>query len=180
MTKEEVANQKQQTKQEIAEPKSENKKDTHKAAEKASARVTPKSYDDDDEFRGDAPTSSAQRVSIPEKKTDAGKDTGKRVLKPLRNRAEIVDVLDKRDRIVASSFKLAKWYNDESGKIVLKFPSVFDIDRAKQFGGEEVFLSVLSSVMDKPVLKNDVLYEADGGTEANEKIDQIIDAIQGI
>jgi DNA polymerase-3 subunit gamma/tau len=174
------ANQKQQTKQEIAEPKSENKNDTHKAAEKASARVTPKSYDDDDEFRGDAPTSSAQRVPIPEKKTDAGKDTGKRVLKPLRNRAEIVDVLDKRDRIVASSFKLAKWYNDESGKIVLKFPSVFDIDRAKQCGGEEVFLSVLSSVMGKPVLKNDVLYEVDGGTEANEKIDQIIDAIQGI
>ena len=172
-------NPSQSVKPEAIEPKRESKKEEQKSLEKASARVTKRSYDDD-EFRSDAPMSSAQTVSAPAKTEKASNSDAKRILKPLRNRAEIVDVLDTRDIMVSSSFKLAKWYADEGGKIVLKFSNANDIDRARQFGGEEIFLSVLTSVMGKPVSKSDLSYEVDGGTGADAKIDQIIDAIQDV
>jgi DNA polymerase-3 subunit gamma/tau len=162
----------------VSQDKAQGNKDERKSTEKAPTRVSKKAYDDD-EFKSDGPSLS-KSAAAPAKPTVTDNGTGKRVLKPLRNRAEIVDVLDKRDIMVSSSFKLAKWYADESGKIVLKFAKQDDIDRAKQFGGEDVFVSVLCSVMGKPVSKADVLYEVDGSASDDEKLDRIIDAINGV
>jgi DNA polymerase-3 subunit gamma/tau len=164
--------------QQVSQDKSQEKKIERKSTEKAPTRVSKKAYDDD-EFKSDGPSLS-KSAAAHAKATVTDNGTGKRVLKPLRNRAEIVDVLDKRDIMVSSSFKLAKWYADESGKIVLKFAKQDDIDRAKQFGGEDVFVSVLCSVMGKPVSKADVLYEVDGSASDDEKLDRIIDAINGV
>jgi DNA polymerase-3 subunit gamma/tau len=164
--------------QQVSQDISQEKKIERKSTEKAPTRVSKKAYDDD-EFKSDGPSLS-KSAAAHAKATVTDNGTGKRVLKPLRNRAEIVDVLDKRDIMVSSSFKLAKWYADESGKIVLKFAKQDDIDRAKQFGGEDVFVSVLCSVMGKPVSKADVLYEVDGSASDDEKLDRIIDAINGV
>ena len=130
-----------------------------------------KAEDDDEMFRSDKP--------IAVKKTNPiSGGAGVRVLKPFRNRAEALDMLTNRNSMIASFYKVAKWYTDESGKIVLKFPDRFSGENAKLFDTGKDFLSVISSVSGVKYSQSDILYESDDKKDKPSVIDEILEQIE--
>ena len=100
------------------------------------------------------------------------------MLKPFRNRAEALDMLTNRNSMIASFYKVAKWYTDESGKIVLKFPDRFSGENAKLFDTGKDFLSVISSVSGVKYSQSDILYESDDKKDKPSVIDEILEQIE--
>ena len=155
------------------------------------------SDDDDDEmFRGDAPgaapapvkeiaepqkTMEAARnsVSIAARETAQSAPTGNvRVLKPFRSRAEVTERMDAADPMLSGFIKCAKWYSDENGRIVLKFPSKNDVQTLTLFGGEAFFLKIVSQVTGRQYAKGDVILESDEEKGTDSIIDKIIEAAE--
>ena len=152
----------------------EDEKKSNATEKKVSKR--PKYDDDDDEmFRSDSPVT---RSSAPTSIATPVKASGVRVLKPIKSRAEILEKLISSDPMTGSFFKAGKWYNDENGNIVLKFATQFEIDNIKNFGGEALFLRVISSVMGKSFAANQLSFETEGETKTDEIIDSIISAAE--
>ena len=154
-----------------------------------SARRGAFSDDDDDEmFRGDAPSAKAQSVqpqrssvsqkvetkTMPESQTDANV----RVLKPFRSRAEVMEKMETASGMYASFFKRAKWYTDSNGGIVLKFENNYEIDNIKTFDGESFFLKIVSNVIGKTLTKNDLSCECDSEQKNDSVIDKILEAAE--
>jgi hypothetical protein len=172
----------------VAETESDNVKAVAEQVKPVRTRAKPK-YDDDEDFRGDAPkapsqsgdqstvktSESAARAEMPSQ-INTKSASAVRVLKPLKNRAEIMDLMDRRDPMLSGFFKQAKWYSDENGKIVLKFENSFEIDSVKMFGGEKFIVEVISSVTGRNILMTDVAYECEQNKKTDEIIDRIIEA----
>ena len=135
----------------------------------------PKFDDDDEDFRSDAPTSTRPSVKT---SAPAVSESGVRVLRPFRSRAEVLDKMISADPMTSSFFKNAKWYTDEAGKIVIKFPSSFDIDNMKIFGGEALFIKIASQVTGKAIAKTDLICEAQTEQKKDELIDKILEAAE--
>lgn len=134
-------------------------------------RNPPTFSDDDEEFRSDAPTSSAKKES---KATAVSGNV--RTLRPYKNRAEVMDRLTTLDPMIAPFFKGAKWYTDGEGRTVLKFDASYSIDSIKTFKGDGTFLKALSSVSGEQISADRVLYEADEKKNTGSVIDEIIEA----
>lgn len=133
------------------------------------------SNDDDELFRSDAPT-DRKAAGEPRAKTKPASNT--RVLKPFRSRAEVLEKMINTDPMNGSFFKNAKWYTDESDKIILKFTTQFDIDSMRMFGGEDFFVKITSSVIGRELSKSDIICEAESEKKKDEVIDQIIEAAE--
>ena len=136
----------------------------------------PKFDDDDEDFRSDAPTPSKKAVVAAPAST--AKDTNVRVLRPFKSRAEVLDKMIVADPMTSSFFKNAKWYTDDNGKLVVKFSSSFEVDNMRLFGGEDLFIRVVSQVTGKPMTKADLICEAQTEQKKDELIDKILEAAE--
>ena len=135
----------------------------------------PKFDDDDEDFRSDAPTSvkKTEKASTP-----TVNDKNVRVLRPFKSRAEVLDKMRAADPISAPFFKNAKWYTDESGKIILKFGNSYEIDQARMFGGDITFLRIVSQITGKTLSKSDLVCETEAENKKDELIDKILEAAE--
>ena len=168
----------------VSAVKTEEKKEDPMPEEKPAARRAPRvqKQDDDDEFKGDAPTT----VKIAEKPMAANTATVQatvpqgnvRVLKPFRQRAEAMELMDTKSAMLSSFFKRAKWYTDESGNIVLKFEARFEIDNMKMFDGEPFFASVMSEILGRPFGVSNLKCECEAEKKGDEIIEKIIEAAE--
>ena len=137
--------------------------------------------DDDDMFRGDAPT-AVKKTTAPEKKTEtqASVPSGGtvRTLKPFKRRAEAIELMDRKSPMLSAFFKRAKWYEDEGGNIVLKFGTKFDIDNMKMFDGEPLFAEVISQILGKPFSAARMKCECETEKQNDSVIDKILEAAE--
>ena len=152
------------------------------------------SDDDDDEmFRGDAPgakpvarVSAAPAAPVAQKVETApassvGRETtasSVRVLKPFRSRAEVYEMMTSMNPMLSGFFQCGKWYSDESGRIILKFPSASDIKNIKQFGGDSLFLKCVSSITGRGYSKDDLVFECEAEKKTDSVIDKILEAAE--
>ena len=147
--------------------------------------VQKKLFDDDDMFRADAPTlvKASQHVA-PEKSVgniaSGGGSQNVRTLRPFKNRAEAIEIMDSRSGMMASFFKGAKWYSDGEGNIVLKYDTQYQIDNMKMFDGEPFFAKVISEVTGIPFTIANIKCECDSETKGNDIIDKIIEAAEDV
>lgn len=140
------------------------------------------SEDDDDMFRGDAPGAFKPSATPAPKKTVSATQVSAgqkiRTLKPFRNRAEALEIMDAKSPMLSSFFKNAKWYSDDDGNIVLKYETQFQIDNMKMFDGEPFFVSVISQVTGRPFTLANMKCECDAEKKGNDVIDKIIEAAE--
>ena len=140
-----------------------------------------KQEDDDDMFRGDAPT-AVKKTTAPEKKTEtqASVPSGGtvRTLKPFKRRAEAIELMDRKSPMLSAFFKRAKWYEDEGGNIVLKFGTKFDIDNMNMFDGEPLFAEVISQILGKPFSAARMKCECETEKQNDSVIDKILEAAE--
>ena len=153
------------------------------------------SDDDDDEmFRGDAPGAnqpsrapSAPAATVAPKVETPTASAGAqipasggtvRVLKPFRSRAEVYEMMTSVNPMLSGFFQCGKWYSDESGRIVLKFPSASDIKNIKQFGGDSLFLKCVSSITGRGYSKDDLIFECEAEKKTDSVIDKILEAAE--
>ena len=158
------------------------------ARAKRPQRQMPALDDDDDMFRGDAPgVAPKPKKSVDksqEKPTEAPFEekaaTGSkvRVLKPFRNRAELIERMDAVNGMKSSFFKEAKWYTDESGRIILKYAKQFEIDNMNRFSGLDFFAKVATEVLGRSISVSDIICEAGEEQKKNDVIDKIIEAAE--
>ena len=141
--------------------------------------------DDDEMFRGDAPGAAPARSSAPRAATVAASNReamasagSVRVLKPFKNRAEALEKMDSASPMHSSFYRRAKWYTDENGRIVLKFTTTFDLDSAKCFDGDVLFIKIVSSVIGRQLSKADVIWECEAEIKKDSVIDKIIEAAE--
>ena len=125
--------------------------------------------DDDDMFKSDAPP--AQKKASAVASESASK---KRVLRPYKNKAEVLDRFSALDPMNASFISQSKWYTDEEGRVVLKFETPYIIDSIKMFNADTQFIEVISSVSGIRYTKDSVLFEVDGKSGKSDLIDEII------
>ena len=135
----------------------------------AQRRRAPVMDDDDDMFKSDAPP--AQKKASPIASESASK---KRVLRPYKNKAEVLDRFSALDPMNASFISQSKWYTDEEGRVVLKFETPYIIDSIKMFNADTQFIEVISSVSGIRYTKDSVLFEVDGKSGKSDLIDEII------
>lgn len=148
-----------------------------KPAPKRAPRV--QRADDDDEFKGDAPAAVKKAEKVAATVSQAqGTQGNVRVLKPFRQRAEAMEIMDSRSAMLASFFKRAKWYTDESGNIILKFAAKFEIDNMKMFDGEPFFVKIISEVTGRPFALSNMKCECEAEKKGDETIDKIIEAAE--
>ncbi len=148
--------------------------------------------DDDEMFRGDAPgvpsskptsahspveqkPSPAPVVQKPAPATPTS-NGNVRVLKPFRSRAEVFEKMNNIDPMKASFVSMCKWYIDEKGRLVLKFAKPFEIDAAKQFGADDLFVNIVSQVVGRQYSKADLLMECVTEQKSDSVIDKILEA----
>ena len=165
------------------EPEAATQNNTVPAETKPKRGAKKAKFDDDDEdFRSDGPTKIRQTASVESKssKSEKSEQGGQnvRVLKPFRSRAEVLERMISTDPMTGSFFKNAKWYNDENGRIVFKFPTEFDITNMRVFDGEDVFIRIASQVTGRVLSKSDILCEVESQAGKDELIDQILEAAE--
>ena len=140
-----------------------------KPVEKKPRRVV--QSDDDEMFKSDAPIIASKKSTQPQKSGE-----GVRRLKPMKNRAEALDKLTDTNAMVASFYKVAKWYLTEDGKVVLKFPTKTYEDNAKRFDINGEFLRVINAVSGARYNASDILYESEDKKIESSVIDEILEA----
>ncbi len=162
------------------EPATEQVKDEKKAARRAAEpqrRTARPADDDDDMFRGDAPVASAPQKPASLPVADIA-ENGANVLRPFKQRAEVMEIMDRRAGMISAFVKRGKWYVDGEGRMVLRFANEFDIQSIKNFHGEQVFASVVSSVTGKDISPSDIIFECRKESDAHDIIDDLIGSSQ--
>ena len=137
-------------------------------------------HSDDEDFRGDAPPSARAKVveTAPKPETAPVSDKAVRTLKPFKNRAEAIEIMDSRSGMMSSFFKNAKWYSDSDGNIILKYDTQYEIDNMKMFDGEPFFVSVISAVTGRTFTNANLKCECDSEKKGSDTIDKIIEAAE--
>ena len=103
----------------------------------------------------------------------------KRTLRPLRVWAQVLEKMGKANPLAAGFYYSAKAYSDESGNVVLKFGSEFDIEMAKSYNAVPTLCSILSGLLNANVTQNQVLFECDEKHTAGASvIDEILENAQ--
>lgn len=148
-------------------------------AEKPKKREKKPRYDDsdDDLFKSDAPPATEKKQETAMKKT-AFENGGTRILKPLKNRAEVLEKMSSVDPAGSGFFVSAKWYSDTEGNVVIKFDSPFSITLAKGNNGEELFIRAYASVTGVNINKANLKFEVDDPKKKSDIIDTIIEAAE--
>ncbi len=160
---------------------SDNSKKT--AEDKPSRRAKKQEkLDEDDMFRGDAPMSASQGESKKASEKQAANAYGGavRTLKPFRNRAEAIELMDRKSPMLSAFFKRAKWYTDDDGNVILKFETKFDIDNMKMFDGEPFFVSVISQLVGRQFTVSQMRCECESEKKNDGMIDKILEAAEEI
>lgn len=101
------------------------------------------------------------RPAAPAPVTGTPPEEKRRVLRPLRPYAEVIDRIRTTDPMTASFFNQAKAFTTEEGRVVVKFPSEFLMGMAKAGGNPEVLRKALSVVLDRPVPAEGILFETE-------------------
>ena len=138
------------------------------------------------ELKHDRPKADADRVAQPAptpKKAQTSKpqpaaDGDKRVLRPLRVWAEVLEKLNKANPLPAAFYFSAKAYTDQNGCIVLKFSSEFDIQMAKSYQAVPTLCSILSGLLGTNITEQKVLFECEGTSAQSSVIDEILESAQ--
>ena len=178
-----------------AKSESEIEKSPDEAKPTRQARRPAFSDDDDDEmFRGDAPGAAApKRESVaaatarrstprpvadvaPSREGNSVASGNVRVLKPFRSRAEVVERIT--NPMIMGLLSCAKWYSDESGRLVLKFAGARDISTVKTFGGDTELVRVASAVTGRQYSASDIIFECDLEKKSDSVIDKILEAAE--
>ena len=180
----------------LAKSDGDSAKSVEEAKPTRQARRHVYSDDDDDEmFRGDAPGAPAPkreaaeaapvRRSTPRPVADAtparigGEAVASgnvRVLKPFRSRAEVVERIS--NPMIMGLLSCAKWYSDESGRLVLKFAGARDVSTVKTFGGDTELVRVASAVTGRQYSASDIIFECDLEKKSDSVIDKILEAAE--
>jgi hypothetical protein len=140
----------------------------------AKKRPAPVFDDDDDMFRGDAPGAAPVKPQPKPAPQPVQAQKSANVLRPFKQRAEVMEMMDRRASMISSFFKRGKWYVDDAGRMVLRFTNDFDIYNIKNFKGEQVFASVVSQVTGKTVTVSDLILEHKSEAESHDVLDEII------
>ncbi len=134
--------------------------------------------EDDDMFRGDAP-SEKKAHSAPQVSSKTSDRSGSvRTLRTFKNRAEAIELMDRKSPMLSAFFKRARWYSDDNGNIILKFDTKFDIDNMKMFDGEPFFAGVISQLIGKQFSISQIKCECDTEKKNDSTIDQILEAAE--
>ena len=141
----------------------------------ASRPIRKPTYDDDDQFRGDAPVFTSASAAQPKAEKLQSTSSAVRQLKAYKGRAEATELMDK-DPMMSSFFKRARWYSDTDGNIILKFENKHEIENIKRFGGEEFFRTIISQIEGKQVDLQSIKYECETEKKSDEILDKIIEA----
>ena len=125
-----------------------------------------------------APAHEPAAPRIPKlKKAEAGGEV--RTLRPLRVWAQVLDKLTKANPLSAGFYYAAKAYVDESGNVVLKFGSEFDIQMAQSYNAVPTLCSILSALLNTGVTQAQILFECEGKSGAKDSvIDEILESAQ--
>ncbi len=157
---------------------SEPEKKAEDKPQRRSAKQTTQT-DDDEMFRGDAPTAPRKMSETEKNKKSSAADTGAvRELKPFKNRAEATELMDRKNPMLSAFFKRAKWYTDQEGNMILKFGTKFDIDNMKLFGGELFFSGVISEITGRSFTSSQLKCEFEGEKKSDSTIDRILEAAE--
>lgn len=123
-----------------------------------------------------------QSAPAPKKALDAkpqpATEGDKRVLRPLRVWAEVLEKLNKANPLPAAFYFSAKAYTDQSGCVVLKFGSEFDIQMAKSYQAVPTLCSILSGLLGTNITEQKVLFECEGKSAQSSVIDEILESAQ--
>lgn len=114
----------------------------------------------------------------PAKPQTASAEGDKRVLRPLRVWAEVLEKLNKANPLPAAFYFSAKAYTDQNGCIVLKFSSEFDIQMAKSYQAVPTLCSILSGLLGTNITEQKVLFECEGTSAQSSVIDEILESAQ--
>ncbi|MBQ7378854.1 MAG: DNA polymerase III subunit gamma/tau [Clostridia bacterium] len=101
-----------------------------------------------------------------------------RTLRPLRVWAEVLEKLNKANPLPAAFYFSAKAYTDQSGCVVLKFGSDFDIQMAKSYNAVPTLCGILSSLLGVSLTEKQILFECDGKAAEFSVIDEILESAQ--
>lgn len=112
------------------------------------------------------------------KKQQAAEAGEKRVLRPLRVWAEVLEKLNKANPLPAAFYFSAKAYMDQSNHVVLKFTSEFDIQMAKSYQAVPTLCSILSGLLGTAITENMILFECEGSAAESSAIDEILESAQ--
>ena len=105
----------------------------------------------------------------------------KRTLRPLRVWAQVLEKMGKANPLAAGFYYAAKAYSDESGNVVLKFGSEFDIEMAKSYNAVPTLCSILSGLLNANITQQQVLFECEGKSSAGASvIDEILENAQDL
>ena len=122
------------------------------------------------------PASPAPRIPKLKKTESTGE---KRVLRPLRVWAQVLDKMTKANPLAAGFYYAAKAYSDENSNVVLKFGSDFDIQMAQSYNAVPTLCSILSGLLNANITQKQVLFECEGQSSAqNSVIDEILESAQ--
>ena len=105
----------------------------------------------------------------------------KRTLRPLRVWAQVLEKMGKANPLAAGFYYAAKAYSDESGNVVLKFGSEFDIEMAKSYNAVPTLCSILSGLLNANITQQQVLFECEGKSSVGASvIDEILENAQDL
>ena len=105
----------------------------------------------------------------------------KRTLRPLRVWAQVLEKMGKANPLAAGFYYAAKAYSDESGNVVLKFGSEFDIEMAKSYNAVPTLCSILSGLLNANITQQQVPFECEGKSSAGASvIDEILENAQDL
>ena len=102
----------------------------------------------------------------------------KRVLRPMRGWAEILEKLNKANPLSAAFYFNAKAYLAQDGCVVLKFGSDFEIQMAKSYNAVPTLCSILSGILGTSITENKILFECEGQSAKSSVIDEILESAQ--
>ena len=102
----------------------------------------------------------------------------RRTLRPLRTWADVLEKLTQAVPMVAAFYFGAKAYTDQSGNVILKFKSDFDIGMAKNYNAVPTLCGILSSVMGAPINESQVKFECEGKREKASVLDEILESAE--
>ncbi len=117
-------------------------------------------------------------VSKPQTTAKPAESGDRRTLRPLRTWADVLEKLTKAVPMVAAFYFGAKAYTDQSGNVILKFKSDFDIGMAKNYNAVPTLCGILSSVLGTPIKESQVKFECEGKAPTASVLDEILESAE--
>ena len=120
----------------------------------------------------EVPDAAAPRTPKLQKPEPTG---DKRILRPLRVWAQVLEKMTKASPISAGFYFAAKAYTDPYGNVVLKFGSEFDIQMAKNYQAVPALCGILSGLLGNGISESQIIFECEGQSAKSSVIDEILE-----